>query len=212
MRCISHIRQFCLVIQAGRSVMEQGYEKVIVPHVEAQFWRGDVTAEEVRFAERHFGKLHGRTTEIDQVTPTSILSRLSIFDTDESEEYFQKVVDEANLHGLKTRDNRAYTVDYVRQMTEEKLLSRSMDNRNPDFAVVEAVLVDAPFPAYEQFQGTAEELVERIAEMGLNLNQALAYEEQRSPKRTHMIQLYRAAIEEHDASVTADPAAGFITA
>jgi hypothetical protein len=159
MRFISHITNFAVQIIEPRSHPTQ-YGDVVVDRegYTAQFTTFDVTDADVAFAEEAFvkgGLIHGRKYEMDEVTPVPLITRLSVFDTDE----------------------RALQEDWdpeFRELVEEKLIRRSINH--PDYRLVERLAVDPPWPRYLDFKGTLAQLMQKIDEDGYDPHQVLAYE------------------------------------
>jgi hypothetical protein len=187
MRFLSHIRGFGVQIVEPRVHMTQYGDRVTDREgYVAQFLTGDVTEADVDFAERVFlkeGLLYGRTTELDEVTPTSLLSRLSVFDT------AQRAADEK------------WTDDF-RQTVEEKLTERA--DGHPDFRLITVEAIAAPWPRYLDFRGTLPQLIEKIVEDGYDVRQVLAFERQ-SGQRPEAIEALEKLLIEQEVSQTAEP-------
>lgn len=180
MRLVSHIRKFHIQIQHRHAEqLAGGLEREIIPPVEAQFETGDITAEEVAFAELNFrGGIHGRTVEVDEVTPTSILGRLSTFDTDSD-------VNVAAWQALDARFGppREYTqglrpFDTHKEMVDEFFKDRVARGLAADYLIVTETPVVAPWPKYNEHRSSVDDLVVRVIEDGHSLEQVIAYERQ----------------------------------
>jgi hypothetical protein len=195
MRFLSHIRNFGVgILQSREEVLAGGVTREIQPMLTATFKTGDIFAEELEYAERHF-KVHGRTTERDEVTLTPLIGRLSTYDT-ESEENI-RIYDEidAKMEGTYLPGGREkWTTGSTKKLVEEKLLSRQGEN----YALVEQAPVDAPWPKYDEFQGDDESLVFVLVEQGHNLGQAIAYERQHQ-NRPDVIRRLEEAVQEQAA-------------
>src|SRR5262245_24754581 len=116
MRFVSHIRNFSVQIVEPRVHFSNFGDRIVDREgYIAQFSPDYVTNEDIDFARRGFeegGFLHGRTTMVDEVTPTPLMNRLSVFDTDEE--------------GLRLKWEPE-----AKQQVEAFLLERSFDH--PDY-------------------------------------------------------------------------------
>lgn len=198
MRFISHSRRFQVLILADRKEIINGFEREVAPMLVAQFRQGDLTSEELEFAERKWDRTApGRTLEMDQVTKTPLLGRLSVYDTDsqEAQADFDRVdrALEGQEHQKLPRGQRWQDGDAER-LTIERLLSASARTNGADFAPFEEAPVTAPWPNYNEFPGDTEDLVEVLLAQGHHLPQALAYERQ-NLKRRDVIEALEREIE-----------------
>lgn len=191
MRFISHIRRLSVGIQSGRNRYELGMEQVVVPNIVAEFWQGDITSAELAFAEFAFkGELNGRTLELDEVTPTQLLGRLSIYDTENP-----SVV--AAMEALDEEFGKPRGHESYKDLLEAKLLSRS--GPGLDFRLVEEAPVPAPWPRYNEYAGSFEDLVQRVIDDGYHLPEVLAYERQ-NLNRVEVVELLEMSIRDNQAS------------
>lgn len=179
MKAISHIRNYSLVILTDvKEILGSGQERPLVPLYTAVFKQGDLTAEELAFAERLYGtQAHGRTYETDEVTPITLLQRLSSYDT--SDPIVQADFDtiDRTMEGLEhsslTRGS-VWRYGYMQELTEATLLQRSI---NSDvFAIFEETPLAPPWPTYDTFPGDEQDLLEVLMEQGHHLPAVLAYE------------------------------------
>lgn len=147
------------------------YGQVIVdrPGYYAQFNQNDVTAADLEFAERVLVSegINGRTLELDEVTLSPLIQRVSVFDTDEQarrERWATRThTDEyGNEHNFK---------DYV----ERWLADRSQNH--PDFRMIEEAPLEPPWPNYLDYRGSLDSLISRLIEDGFDLGRVLAFEE-----------------------------------
>lgn len=196
MRFLSHSPKFQVQIieprvrftQYGDRVVDrEGYVAVFTPD--------DVTQADVEFAEREFekgGLLNGRTVMRDEVTPTPLINRLSVFDTDEQ-------AARENWAGLTYEDPRGNVHDF-KTYVENFLAQRAINHG--DFRQVTVALIEAPWPTYLQFNGTLDGLLQKIVEDGYDPGRVLAFERQLSPQRPNVI----AALEQLAASQQAEMA------
>lgn len=194
MRFVSHIRNFAVGIITERSHPTQyGAIVVDVPGYTAYF-TSDVTAADVEFAEREFeslGLMYGRTTLLDEVTSSPITSRLSVFDTDE------KALQE-NWATRTYEDEMGRTWDF-KEFVEHKLASRA--ENNPDFRLVDVEAIKPPWPRYLHFQGSLDELMQRVVDDGFDPARVLAYERQ-TGQRPAVIEALEQLVLAQDADIT----------
>jgi hypothetical protein len=179
MRFVSHIRALQLIIVPTAARFSNYGDRIIDrPGYVAQFTQDDVTDADVEYAEKVFvGKIKGRTTETDEVTLTPLLSRISVFDTDE------KAIIEH------------WTPDFKEQV-ERKMLA--VAEQSEEFALVEAPPATMPWPRYMEFDGTLEELLDKIVADGYDLREVLRFEEQQT-QRKMVIEALKERIAEQDA-------------
>lgn len=177
MRFISQVRRFSMQVRPERAVVENGMLAVKAPGIYADFWQDDIREHEIEAAEKRFN-LHGRTTEVDTVTPTPILNRLSVYDT------------------VIAQQREGYT-DEEREMIEQRLLARAEETGNTVFMMVEEREILPPWPRYNEFRGSVERLLERLDEDGHDLNGVLTYEiSQYGLRRPAVIDALRERIEQ----------------
>lgn len=156
MRFVSQYKKFGMQIRPIREmVLSTGQVQVQVEPLYIRFWQGDISEAEVAAAEQHWPKFAGRTLERDQVTPTSLLSRLSVFDSD--------------------AETQPWADDQeVKEMVEEALLAKA---GGKDFIHVPRPTLAPPWPTYDDYKGSLNALLKRIEEDGYLLENVLAYEE-----------------------------------
>jgi len=189
MRFVSQYKMFGMQIRPIREmVLATGQTQVMVEPLYIQFWQGDISDAEIAAAEAHWGKFAGRTLERDQVTPTPLISRLSVFDTDAE-------------HHPWANDTE------VKEMVEEMLLSKAGAK---DYIYVPREALAPPWPTYDNFKGSLASLLKRIDEDGFGLEQILAYESSPDgPRRESHIEFFAAEIAKREA---AEDDADFIVA
>jgi hypothetical protein len=187
MRFISHSRRFMVQIFPSVKMVENGIEREISPQLVAKFKQGDLTSDELSFARSLWDRsANGRTLEMDQVTKTDLLGRLSVYDTDAPD--VQQEFDEIDRaldgqpHAKLARDERWKPGDAER-LTIERLMEAAARGNNGDFAAYTEAAVPPPWPKYDDFPGSAEDLLEVLVEQGHHLPQALAYERQNGKRR-----------------------------
>jgi hypothetical protein len=183
MRFISHIRKYAVGVVPRRAVpLAVGGEQEIVPEITARFWQGDITAEELEFAERRFNP-EGRTTEVDMVTPTPLLGRLSVYDTDAPREVERYAQIDEQMHGQPVPGRRGDTwgPGTTRKLIEDKLIARAETSNA--FALFEAPALAPPWPKYDEFPGDAEDLLGVLVAQGHHLPAVIEYERQNQGRR-----------------------------
>lgn len=189
MRFISQYKQFGIQVRPIREmVLSTGQVQVQVEPIYIQFWQGDVSEKEIAAAEAHWPKFAGRTVERDMMTPTSILSRLSAFDTD--------------------ADHHPWANDpEIKEMVEQTLLQKAGGR---DFIYVPRDKIAPPWPTYDEFDGSLNELLAKIRDDGYRLEDALLYEDSiDGPQRPAHIAFLGEEILKRDA---AEEAGDFIPA
>ena len=125
-------------------------------------------------AERHFS-FSGLTQHQDEATPSDTNYRLSIFDTDE----------QALKDGW----------DAETKALVEDTLRRKAVSAPQNILIIESTPIPAPFPAYDTYAGTPEDLVLKLAEDGHDLSQVLHYERTFGPKRPEYIEALEVGVE-----------------
>jgi hypothetical protein len=117
----------------------------------------------------------GNTQELDQATPTDPLQRLALYDTDEEAE-------------------REQWDRETREVVERKLIEITRESPN-DLILITTHPIEAPFPRYDGWEGSAKDLVARVMEDGFDLEQVLYYEMTFGPKRLEVVGTLEAMIE-----------------
>lgn len=180
MRFVSHSPNFHIQVVEEKAHPGTFGDKIIDREGYVAVFNFDLTAADLEFAERVLVPegINGRTYEIDEVTPAPLMQRLSVFDTDEralSEGWAARTVtDKFNVtHDFK---------EYVEKFLSERALN------HPDFRQIYAAPVTPPWPNYLEFDGTLEELVDKVVADGYSLTEALTYE--RTLNRPAVIEAY----------------------
>jgi hypothetical protein len=203
---ISHIRRHTVVIMRDvKEVLGSGQERELVPLLEAKFHGVrdaggvDLTAEQLEFARRKWDKqAQGRTLEQDQHTYTDLLSRLSVYDTDSSENIAAYDEVDRAMRGMEHSDlprGQKWKDGDMKQLAERKLLDRA--KTSSDFAAFEEAPLSPPWPAYESFPGDDEERLDVLRAQQHHLPEVLAYERQRG-LRPGMVELLERAIADSE--------------
>lgn len=186
MRFVSHVRNFAVGIIETRSHPTQYGALVVDQEGYTAHFKQDVTDADIAFAERVFereGLVVGRTTEVDEVTLTPLLNRISVFDTEE--EALRE-----NWDGRTIVDDRGERHDF-KEYVESKLARRAIDHQ--DFALMIEDPIEAPWPRYLDFQGSLDQLMQKIVDDGYDPSAVLAYERQ-SGKRPAVIERLEALL------------------
>jgi hypothetical protein len=96
-------------------------------------------------------KLRGLQQYEDEATPVPPTNRIAVFDTEEEQA------------------KRNWDDDY-RASVEQRLLAAKSFGRS--FVLVPEIAIEAPWPRYDVFDGSPEELVEQVDVLGYDLNVA----------------------------------------
>jgi hypothetical protein len=177
MRFISQSRRFSVQVRPEHGVVENGMWAVKTPAIYADFWQDDIREHELADAEKSFN-FHGRTTEMDTVTPTPIITRLSVFDT----------VVAAAAQGWD---------EETRERVEAFLLQRAEQTGNIEFKYVPEREIAPPWPRYNEFRGSIERLIARLREDGYDFNEVLTYEQSQFGLRRPEVIAALAEVVEH---------------
>jgi hypothetical protein len=192
-RFISQIRRFSICVDKGHTRFVDGVEETVRSPIYADFWQEDIREHEVMAAEKSFN-LHGRTTEMDQVTPSPILNRLSVYDT------------------IVAQEREGYT-DEQREQIEQFMLRRAEQTGNSTFMMVPEREILPPWPRYNEFRGSVDRLLERIAEDGYDLNSVLTYEaSQYGLRRPAVMDALKEQIEASPPTVPEDDPSQYVSA
>lgn len=197
MRFISHISKFAVgIVQPVKEILPGNVERIIVPQLTAKFKRGDLHAHEVELAARTWPRLPGQTVEVDQVTQTSPLARLSVYDSEAPMEIqafieMDRHMIEGNLFVPGGRS--LWAEGDAKRLTEQALLERA---NGENFIAIAPPVITAPWPNYDSFPGSVDDLVEVLLEQGHNVNQALAYERQNAQRPEVLDSLERLVAEQ----------------
>jgi hypothetical protein len=210
MRFISHIRNYAVVVLHDvKTIMQNGQERELAPLLIAQFKSvregAPISAEEHEFAERRFDT-YGRTYEVDEVTPTPLVGRLSIYDTlsDENQGLYETI--DRGLQGQPHADldiDEVWKVGDAQRIVERKLVARAATSN--DFALFEEAEIAPPWPAFDAFPGDTEDLLGVLVAQGHHLPQVLAYEKQHQHRADVIAGLEQLIAETREADVPAVP-------
>lgn len=192
MRFIAHSRVFQIQCIEQRERPGPFGPEVIRPGYTAEFRYADVTTEDVAFAEQAFqGELNGRTYELDEVTPTTILNRLSTFDTEAPENVKRFLEIDQNTWNPATKEY-GMPEGTTKHLVEQKLLERQ--SAGNQFALVQEPTLAPPWPSYNDFVGSVDDLAMKVLDDGYNVSSVIAFEKSRDGlKRVDVIEALTAA-------------------
>lgn len=172
MRFLSHSPKFQVQVAEPR-IRYSNYGDRIVDRegYVAMFTPDDLTEADIEYAEQVFlkeGLINGRTMMIDEVTPTPLLNRLSVFDTEE-------MALREHWEGQKLTDR--FGVEHDKKTFVEQFLTERAET-STDFKLVVELPVEPPWPNYLEFRDTLEAFVQKIVADGYDPSRVLAYERQ----------------------------------
>lgn len=130
--------------------------------------KGGMIYESERYVASERFDFHGSQQEQDEATPVDPIHRLSVLDT----------VEDAKQHGWTEEDV---------ELVEQKLLELTQQTPQA-LIVIEGTPVPAPYPAYDAWDGDAQELVLKLTEDGHDLTEVLLYEQNFGPRRLDVIE------------------------
>jgi hypothetical protein len=156
MRFISKYAKY--MVQVRPQIVEAyatGQSKVIQPQLIAAFDVALVTGEERALARQHFS-FNGFAQEQDLVTVVEPDARISAFDSRLAQAE----------HGWSDEEREAV----------EALLTKNAEYLPEDLIRIERERLSPPWPSYDQFSGTRQQLAQKIEEDGYDVVDVLAYE------------------------------------
>ena len=179
MRFIASVASYGMQIRPERTmVLATGETQQLQAPIYVKFNKGDVTAHEVEEAKARFS-LRGFKQERDEVTEVSPINRLSSFDTE------QAAIDNGWDEATKA-------------LVEDELMKRAKDG--VDVIYVEPTPVLAPWPLYDEFTGTSEELLAKLLGDGISVSDTLRYE-RNNAKRPEILTMLEQEMEKQDADL-----------
>jgi hypothetical protein len=169
MRFVSHSAGFGVEVVKERVRFSNFGDRIVEQEqLLAKFNQDDVTDDDIDFAVATWGIMPGRTTLVDEVTPTPALDRVSVYDTEEE-------ALRGDWEGRTVLDNRGELVD-LKTWVERVLTERA--DRHPDFRQVFERPLEPPWPTYLQFGGSLEQLIQTLVYQGHDLGKVLRFEKQ----------------------------------
>lgn len=179
MRFIAHSRAYQVQCIQQRERPGPFGPEVIQPGYTAQFRYADVTVEDVAFAEVAFvGELNGRTYELDEVTPTPILNRLSTFDTEAQENVARFL--EIDRDTWNPTD-KSYGI--AEGTTKDRVEKRLVERQSGDMTLIVEPTLTPPWPTYNDFVGSFDDLAMKVIEDGYNVSAVVAFEKSKDGLR-----------------------------
>jgi len=178
MRFVSQYPNWKLQIRPQRSkALGDGGVEVTQEAIYAQFMSVQdgamIFENEVATALKHFS-FRGNTQLQDEATPSDPINRLSVFDSQEAAA--------ANEWSPDT------------QAEVERALVDYAYNAVQDLFVVTTKPIEAPFPNYDVYDGTPQELLSKLVEDGYDLELVLYYEQTFGMKRAEIIEILQRAV------------------
>lgn len=172
MRAISQYGEFSLQVRPQRvKAMGDGTAQIVQEPIYAKFSRDGVIYDaEIEKAEKVFA-FRGRFQHIDEATPADVMYRLSVLDT--------------TTQGWSDED---------RELVEAELLRK--ENLTNDFFISDHRPLQPPFPAWDESEKPAFQLVASLVDMGFDLSAALDYERSFGPKREAVIEALEETIKD----------------
>lgn len=169
MRCVSQYGKFGIQYRPRKANTDHaGVEHVVQEGIYLQFVQGDLFENEEREALAHF-RFRGQFQHEDEATPVDPKYRLSTFDT-----------------------NQQNWPDELREEIEDWLIETSASD--PAFMVMGTTPIPKPWPTFDEFEGSGEEMVYVLTVQGHDLQEALDYEKLFGPKRQHIIDALQEAL------------------
>ena len=130
--------------------------------------KGGMIYERERQQASAYFRFHGSQQEQDEATPVDVIHRLSVLDTDEAAE---------------EQDWAPEDIELV-----ERTLAEMAVTAPNAVMMIEGTPVPAPYPAYDRWEGDAQELVLKLTEDGYDLGEVLLYEQNFGPRRPDVIE------------------------
>jgi hypothetical protein len=178
LRFVSQFTNYVINIQpAVKRVGDFGVE-ILRPDILAEFQPHNWTQRDLETAVVNF-KFRGVYQHEDEATPVHPAYRLSTYDTEEL----------AEAEGWD---------EETKTLIEQRLLSAKAFGR--DYVLVQEVAMPAPWPSYDEFAGTAEELAMQVLDLGYSPEEVIAYESSKwGQQREDVIAALSTAVEARDA-------------
>jgi len=177
-RFVSQFTNYVINIQpAVKRVGDFGVE-ILRPDILAEFKPHDWTQRDLETAIAAF-QFKGVFQHEDEATPVHPAYRLSTFDTDERAE------------------TEAWD-DETKNLIEQKLLNSKGFGR--DYVLVQELAIAPPWPTYEEFPGSADELAMQVLDLGFAPEEVIAYESSKwGQNREEVIAALSTVVEARDA-------------
>jgi len=168
-RCVSQYGKYGIQYRPYKANTDHaGVEHVLQEGIYLQFVQGELFENEEREALATF-RFRGQFQHEDEATPVDPKYRLSTFDT-----------------------NAQDWPDELREEIEEWLLQQSAVD--PAFIVMGTTPIPKPWPLYDEFDGSGEDVVNALTALGYDLREALDYERLFGPKRPEVVEALQEAL------------------
>jgi hypothetical protein len=169
MRIVAQYGKYGRQFQARKANTDHnGVETVTQEGIYLQFQQEDMRQNEIDLAMQLFG-FRGQFQAEDQFTPTDPIYRISVFDT------------------------RAQGWDDELRLRVEAWLE-SIEDQDPDFFIVRSTPIPRPFPNYDEYPGSAAQLIAKLREDGYDLAEVLIYEREYGLNRPKITQALEAEL------------------
>jgi hypothetical protein len=177
-RFVSQFTNYVINIQAAvKRVGDFGVE-ILRPDILAEFRPHDWTQRDLETAIASF-QFKGSYQHEDEATPVHPAYRLSTYDTDEL----------AIEEGWDSE---------TKELIEQRLLTSKGFGR--DYVLVQELAMAAPWPSYDEFAGSAEELAMQVLDLGYSPEEVIAYESSKwGQQREDVLAALAGAVEARDA-------------
>jgi hypothetical protein len=177
MRFVSQYTNFVLNIRNPKKKFTEYGVDVIEDEIVAEFDPRSWNQRDIETAIASF-KFKGLFQHEDEATPVHPAYRISVYDTDEM----------ALREGWSEEE---------KTFVESRLMSGQ--NYGRSYVLVSELALDPPWPAYDQFEGTPQELAEQVLMLGYDLEDVIAYESSKwGQQREDVLVALQAAIEARD--------------
>lgn len=187
MRFLSKFGHLSVLVQVEESeALANGRVRITQPGIYVQFAPGSMRPLERELAIAHWGppnSWNGFYQERDEVTIVPPDYRIGVYDSE----------DAAAVNGWDLS---------TREQVEQSLIANAKYTNN--VLVIPRTVVPAPWPRYDEFAGTTDELVMRLVEDGHDLAEVLEYEKN-SLKREDVIAALTALVNDPDALLELQP-------
>jgi hypothetical protein len=185
MRFISKYGGHCVVIQHDvQEAYATGMAKVVQPLIEVKFAPWQLTPYERELAIARW-VFNGFYLQEDQVTVVPPDHRIGLYDS------------------IADQEAQGYS-DEIRELIERELIANAL--LTDTIIAVPASSYPPPWPRYDDFAGTNDELLERLVEDGHELGAVLEYE-RANQNRDELVSALQNLIDDPDALLELQPVA-----
>lgn len=178
MRFVSQFTNFIINIRSPKKKFTEFGVDIVEEEIVAEFSNREWNQRDLETALASF-RFRGQYQYEDQATPVTPTYRISVYDTEE----------EALRQGWD---------EETKLLVEKRLMEAGSYGSN--FVAVTEVALQPPWPTYNQFEGSPEELVVQALDLGYDPETIIVYEESKwGLRRPEVIEAFRSAIEARDA-------------